>query len=49
MNNSGLAEIDPVNNKSVCFTISKDMRTMSGGVLEAILMGLNVEEITSTI
>lgn len=44
LNNTGLAEIDPVNNKSVCITISKDMRTIGGAVLEAILMSLNVEE-----
>ncbi len=46
LNNTGLAEIDPVNGKSACFTISKDMRTMGGAVLEAILMSLNVEEST---
>jgi xanthine dehydrogenase accessory factor len=47
LNNTGLVEIDPVSDKSVCFNISKDMRTLSGGVLEAILMSLNVEENTS--
>jgi xanthine dehydrogenase accessory factor len=44
LNNTGLVEIDPVNNKSVCFNISKDMRTLGGGVLEAILMSLNIED-----
>jgi xanthine dehydrogenase accessory factor len=44
LNNTELAEIDTVNGKSNCFTISKDMRTLSGGVLQAILMSLNVEE-----
>ncbi len=44
LNNTGLAEIDPVSENSVCFNISKDMRTLSGGVLEAILMSLNIEE-----
>jgi xanthine dehydrogenase accessory factor len=43
LNNTGLVEIDSANDKSVCFHISKDMRTLSGGVLEAILMSLNVE------
>ncbi len=44
LNNTELAEIDAVNDKSACFNISKEMRTLSGGVLEAILMSLNVEE-----
>ncbi len=44
LNNTELIEIDSVNDKTVSFNISKDMRIVSGGVLEAILMSLNIEE-----
>jgi xanthine dehydrogenase accessory factor len=39
-----LAEIDPVNNKSVCFSIRDSARAISGGVLEAVMLGYNFEE-----
>ena len=44
LNNTELAEIDPVDDKPVNFSISREMRTVGGGVLEAILMSLNIEE-----
>jgi xanthine dehydrogenase accessory factor len=44
LSNTDLVEIDPVDARSVCFIIRKDMRTLSGGVLEALLMSLNIEE-----
>jgi len=44
LNNTGLVEIDPVNDKTASFNISKDMRIIGGGVLQAILMSLNIEE-----
>jgi len=44
LNNTSLAEVDSAHDKAICFNINKDMRIISGGVLEAILMGLNVEE-----
>jgi xanthine dehydrogenase accessory factor len=40
--NAKLAEIDPVNDGSICFTIRDKMRAIAGGVLEAIMLGLNV-------
>jgi xanthine dehydrogenase accessory factor len=46
LNNTELVEIDPVNDKSASFIISKDMRIIGGGVLEAILMSLNIDENT---
>jgi xanthine dehydrogenase accessory factor len=42
--NAKLAEIDPANDKSVCFTIRDTMRSISGGVLEAIMYALNQSE-----
>jgi xanthine dehydrogenase accessory factor len=39
-----LAEIDPENDKSVCFAIRGRMRAISGGVLEAVLMSFNLAE-----
>jgi xanthine dehydrogenase accessory factor len=42
--NTKLIEIDPVNDKSVCFKLRDKMRCISGGVLEAIMMSLNVDE-----
>jgi xanthine dehydrogenase accessory factor len=41
-----LAEIDPVNSKSACFSIRDSVRAIAGGVLEAVMMGYNVEENT---
>lgn len=43
--NIKLAEIDPVNNKASCFIIRNTMRVISGSVLEAILMTLNIAEL----
>jgi xanthine dehydrogenase accessory factor len=42
--NTALFEIDPVNDKSVCFNIRDKKRAVAGGVLEAILMSLNLAE-----
>jgi xanthine dehydrogenase accessory factor len=42
--NTRLFEIDPCNNKSVCFNIRDNMRAIAGGVLEAVMMSFNVEE-----
>ncbi len=42
--NTRLFEIDPVNDKSVCFNIRHTKRAVAGGVLEAILMSLNIAE-----
>ncbi len=42
--NTELAEIDPVNDRSVCFCIRDKMRAISGGALEAIMMALNTPE-----
>jgi xanthine dehydrogenase accessory factor len=39
-----LAEIDSVNDKSTCFSISDKMRTISGGVLEAVMISYNVNQ-----
>jgi xanthine dehydrogenase accessory factor len=41
-----LLEIDPVNEKSVCFTIRDKMRAIAGGTLEATMMSLNIAEAT---
>ena len=37
-----LGEIDPRGDKQLCYTIRARMRAIAGGVLEAILMQLNV-------
>lgn len=42
--NSKLAEIDPVNDRSVCFSFQDKMRAVSGGVLEAILHVVNAPD-----
>ncbi len=39
-----LIEIDPVNDSSICFIIRDKMRTIAGGVLEAIMMKFNLPE-----
>ncbi len=44
LKNAKLAEIDPDNDKSSCFIIRDKMRIISGSVLEAIMMSLNVSE-----
>ena len=43
--NAKLAEIDPANDRSVCFVIRDKMRAISGGALEAIMMNFNLDEI----
>jgi len=40
--NAKLVEIDPINDSSICFAIRDKMRAIAGGVLEAIMLGLNV-------
>jgi xanthine dehydrogenase accessory factor len=40
--NAKLAEIDPENDKSVCFSIRDKMRAVGGGALEAIMMAMNI-------
>jgi xanthine dehydrogenase accessory factor len=37
-----VGEIDPTGNKEACFTIRPKMRTIAGGVLEAIMMRYNI-------
>jgi xanthine dehydrogenase accessory factor len=44
LNNTELVEIDSVNDSSTSFLISKEMRIIGGGVVEAILMSLNIDE-----
>jgi xanthine dehydrogenase accessory factor len=39
-----LVEIDPVNDRSVCYTIRDKMRAIAGGVLEAIMLVYNVRD-----
>lgn len=39
---SKLIEIDPVNDRDICFTIRDKMRAIAGGVLEAILIRFNI-------
>jgi xanthine dehydrogenase accessory factor len=41
--NTQIAEIDSVNDKSVCSNIRDSARAIAGGVLEAIMLGYNVE------
>jgi xanthine dehydrogenase accessory factor len=42
--NTRIAEIDPLNDKSVCFNIRDSARAIAGGVLEAIMMGYNIDD-----
>ena len=42
--NAKLIELDPVNDRSICFTIRDKMRAIGGGVLEAILQTCNFPE-----
>jgi xanthine dehydrogenase accessory factor len=42
--NSRLFDIDPLHDKAICYTIRDSMRAVAGGVLEAIMMSLNVED-----
>jgi xanthine dehydrogenase accessory factor len=39
--NAKLVEIDPINDRSICYSIRDRMRTIANGVLEAVLLGLN--------
>jgi xanthine dehydrogenase accessory factor len=39
---SKLIEVDPVNDRAICYAIRDKMRAIAGGVLEAILMRYNV-------
>lgn len=39
-----LVEVDPVNDRAVCYVIRDKMRAIAGGVLEAIMLKLNVTE-----
>jgi len=41
--NAKLIEVDPINDRSVCFAIRDRMRAIGGGVLEAIMMNFNIE------
>jgi xanthine dehydrogenase accessory factor len=42
--NARLFDIDPLHDKKICFTIRDSMRAVAGGVLEAIMMSLNLED-----
>jgi xanthine dehydrogenase accessory factor len=42
--NTRIAEIDSVNDKAVCFSIRDTARSIAGGVLEAVMLGYNVDE-----
>jgi xanthine dehydrogenase accessory factor len=44
LSNARLIEIDPKNDKSICFTIRDQMRAIAGGALEAIMMSFNLAE-----
>jgi xanthine dehydrogenase accessory factor len=40
---SKLIEIDPINDRAICFTIRDKMRAIGGGVLEAIMLRFNTD------
>jgi len=42
-----LVEVDPENDRSVCFMIRDKMRTISGGVLEAVMAAFNARALPS--
>jgi xanthine dehydrogenase accessory factor len=44
LSHNRLADIDPKSDKTACFSIRDNMRSVAGGVLEAIMLSLNVEE-----
>jgi xanthine dehydrogenase accessory factor len=44
LTNAKLFKIDGDHDKSICFTIPANMRTIAGGVLEAIMMSLNLND-----
>jgi len=39
-----LVEVDPINDKAVCYVIRDKMRAIAGGVLEAIMLKFNINE-----
>jgi xanthine dehydrogenase accessory factor len=41
-----LIEIDPLNGESSCHEMREEMRAISGGVLEAIMRGCNVDDVS---
>ena len=43
-NGSKLIEIDPINDRDVCYVIRDKMRAIAGGVLEAIMLTFNISE-----
>ncbi|MDP8213713.1 MAG: selenium-dependent molybdenum cofactor biosynthesis protein YqeB [Candidatus Euphemobacter frigidus] len=40
--NAKLVEVDPINDKDVCYVIRDKMRAIAGGILEAIMLKLDV-------
>jgi xanthine dehydrogenase accessory factor len=42
--NSKLIEVDPANDKSICFNIRGKMRAIGGGVLESVMQTCNISE-----
>ena len=39
-----LVEVDPVNDRAICYVIRDKMRAIAGGVLEAIMLKLNITD-----
>ncbi|MCD5417113.1 EF2563 family selenium-dependent molybdenum hydroxylase system protein [Candidatus Bipolaricaulota bacterium] len=46
--NAKLIEVDPINDRAVCYLIRDKMRTISGGVLEAIMRKFNPDYALTT-
>jgi xanthine dehydrogenase accessory factor len=44
LSHTRLAELDPKSDKTACFAIRETSRSIAGGVLEAVMMSLNVGE-----
>ena len=42
--NTKLVEVDPINDRAVCYVIRDKMRAIAGGVLEAIMLKFNIGE-----
>ena len=42
--NAKLVEVDPVNDRAICYVIRDKMRAIAGGVLEAIMLKFNIGE-----
>lgn len=40
--NTKLAEVDPINDRAICYAIRDRVRAIGGGVLEAIMMNFNI-------